>query len=187
MTATDVDAFTVYGTKLFAGTTDGGVFLTTNNGATWIGINGGLLATNVWSLGILDTNLFAGTTEGVWRRPLPDFVVSAEELTNQLPTCFSLYQNYPNPFNPTTRIKFQIADFEFVNLKVYDALGNEISTLVNEQKPAGNYQVEFNGTDLPSGIYFYQLKAGNPSSSLRTGEGGSGQGFVETKKMVLLK
>ena len=85
---------------------------------------------------------------------------------------FILKQNYPNPFNPRTTIKYQIPKISFVTIKVYDVLGKEISTLVNEEKPAGNYEVEFTGDGLPSGIYFYQLRAGN---------------YIETKKMVLLK
>jgi hypothetical protein len=85
---------------------------------------------------------------------------------------YMLRQNYPNPFNPVTKIKYQIAEINFVTLKVYDVLGNEIVTLVNEEKPAGNYEVEFDGSMLPSSIYFYQLKAEN---------------FIETKKMVLIK
>jgi hypothetical protein len=91
---------------------------------------------------------------------------------------FVLYQNYPNPFNPTTKIKFTIpftlsgVEGSHVTLKLFDLLVNEIATLVNEEKPAGTYEVEFNGTALPSGIYFYRLKAGD---------------FVEIKKMVLLK
>ena len=85
---------------------------------------------------------------------------------------FILYQNYPNPFNPTTNIRFQIAEGGFVNLKVYDVLGNEVATLVNEQKSSGEYQLEFSAIGLPSGIYFYQLKAGN---------------FTQTIKMILLK
>jgi hypothetical protein len=100
---------------------------------------------------------------------------------------FALSQNYPNPFNPSTTIKYQIPKISFVTVKVYDVLGNEIATLVNEEKLAGEYETEFNAASLPSGIYFYQLRvypagsgAGNPSTS-------SGQGFVETKKMVLLK
>jgi hypothetical protein len=107
-------------------------------------------------------------------------------------TEFKLEQNYPNPFNPSTKIKFTIPSVEttrrvvFTTLKVYDILGNEIATLVNEEKPAGQYEVEFNtgshsgeGRNLPagkqglvSGIYFYQLKSGS---------------FVETKKMLLIK
>jgi len=96
---------------------------------------------------------------------------------------YFLYQNYPNPFNPTTRIKYQIPLSPpllkgeskaggFITLKVYDVLGNEVATLVDGFKPAGSYEVEFDGTDLPSGIYFYQLIAGS---------------FVETKKMILLR
>jgi len=70
-------------------------------------------------------------------------------------------QNYPNPFNPGTKIKFTIPQTGFTSLKVYDVLGNKVTTLVNEEKPAGEYEVEFSGNELTSGVYFYQLKAGN--------------------------
>ena len=85
---------------------------------------------------------------------------------------YELLQNYPNPFNPSTKIKFTIAEFGFVSLKVFDVLGNEVATLVNEEKSAGRYEVNFNAVGLSSGIYFYKLQAGS---------------FIETKKMVLLK
>ena len=85
---------------------------------------------------------------------------------------YVLSQNYPNPFNPITTINYQIPEISFVTLKVYDVLGNEIATLINEEKPAGNYEIEFDAMGLSSGMYFYQLQAG---------------GFAETKKMVLLK
>jgi hypothetical protein len=93
------------------------------------------------------------------------------------PLDFALYQNYPNPFNPSTKIKFSIpyvgtSLMKFVQLKVYDILGNEVVTLVNEYKPAGSYEINFDARGLPSGVYFYQLKAGD---------------FVSTKKMILLK
>ena len=88
------------------------------------------------------------------------------------PNKFTLNQNYPNPFNPTTTIKYLIPKLSFVTIKVYDVLGNEIATFVNEEKPMGSYEIEFNATGLPSGIYFYQLKT---------------EGYVETKKMVLMK
>ncbi|MCW9064775.1 MAG: T9SS type A sorting domain-containing protein, partial [Ignavibacteriaceae bacterium] len=123
-----------------------------------------------------------------------DTVTSVKDDEVKILNEFSLCQNYPNPFNPSTKIKFTIPTSPypspyqgegtrerfFVTLKVYDVLGKEISTLVNEEKPAGEYEVEFNAKGLPSGIYFYQLKAGDPST-------GSGQGFVSTKKMILLK
>ncbi|RKY91659.1 MAG: hypothetical protein DRQ13_11185, partial [Ignavibacteriae bacterium] len=89
------------------------------------------------------------------------------------PNYFRLMQNYPNPFNPTTTIKYQIQELSFVTLKVYDVLGNEITTLVNEDKPNGSYEVEFSTTgEFASGAYFYQLKAGS---------------YLETKKMVFLR
>ncbi len=91
---------------------------------------------------------------------------------SNLPTEYELYQNYPNPFNPSTKISYKLAEAGFTSLKVYDVLGNEVVTLVNEEKTAGEYEIEFNGNGLTSGIYFYQLKAGS---------------FIQTKKMVLVK
>ncbi|MFI5236918.1 MAG: T9SS type A sorting domain-containing protein [Ignavibacteriales bacterium] len=88
------------------------------------------------------------------------------------PSEFQLYQNYPNPFNPSTLISYQIPISSNVTLKIYDALGKEVAILVNENKPAGTYDVEFNASILPSGVYFYQIKADN---------------FLQTKKMLLLK
>jgi hypothetical protein len=85
---------------------------------------------------------------------------------------FTLEQNYPNPFNPTTVIKYQIPKQSFVTLKFFDVLGNEIETLVNEEKPIGSHEVVFEGKNLPSGIYFYRLQT---------------EEFIETKKMILLK
>ena len=89
---------------------------------------------------------------------------------------FNLESNYPNPFNPNTSIKYKIPEITFVTIKVYDVLGNEVATLVNEEKPAGSYEIEFQSTmgsrQLASGIYYYQLMAGD---------------YVGTKKMILLK
>ncbi|MDT3697486.1 MAG: agmatine deiminase family protein [Ignavibacterium sp.] len=103
-----------------------------------------------------------------------------------VPNVFSLEQNYPNPFNPSTKIKYSIPEVIqskiekcLVTLKVYDILGNEISTLVNEEKPAGNYEVEFNANNLVSGVYFYQLKI----YSANNNDGA----FIQTKKMVLIR
>jgi hypothetical protein len=109
------------------------------------------------------------------------------EETKNSPEHFELYQNYPNPFNPTTRIKYTIPSVGTqravsVLLKVYDILGNEVSTLVNEVRQPGVYEVEFSNVGmrhassttnaLPSGVYFYQLKSGS---------------FIQTKKMILLR
>jgi len=109
--------------------------------------------------------------------PVP---VSVENSPQNIPNQFALEQNYPNPFNPTTKIKYTIPTVTlslskgdtYVTLKVYDVLGNVIATLVDEYKPAGSYEVNFNASQLSSGIYFYTLKTGT---------------FIETKKMTLLK
>jgi hypothetical protein len=85
---------------------------------------------------------------------------------------YDLLQNYPNPFNPETNIKYTVKSRGYVTLKVYDILGNEIITLVNEEKPAGNYEVKFNGSGLASGIYIYKLTSGN---------------FIKARKLLLLK
>jgi hypothetical protein len=74
---------------------------------------------------------------------------------------YSVSQNYPNPFNPTTTIKYEIPERSFVTIKVYDVLGNEITTLVDEEKSIGSYEVEYDASRLPSGVYFYQLKTGS--------------------------
>jgi hypothetical protein len=108
-------------------------------------------------------------------------ITNVESYTNEYPTIFVLSNNYPNPFNPATNIKYQIPEISFVTIKIYDLLGNEMSTLVSDEKPAGYYEIEFDATTLPSGIYFYRLQA------VPTGRQGSGQSFVETKKMILLK
>jgi hypothetical protein len=99
------------------------------------------------------------------------------EKDNRIPKTFSLSQNYPNPFNPRTKISYTNPDLAFITLKVFDVLGNEIATLVNEEKAAGSYEVEFKShsdfvRDFPSGVYFYTLTAGT---------------FIRTRKMVLLK
>jgi len=101
-----------------------------------------------------------------------DNILPVEEEENLIVDDFKLYQNYPNPFNPTTTIKYQIPELRFVTLKVYDVLGNEIATLVNEERPAGSFEVEFDGIGFSSGIYFYRIQAGL---------------FSKTKKIILLK
>jgi hypothetical protein len=88
------------------------------------------------------------------------------------PDNYDLGQNYPNPFNPSTSIRFQIPKREFISLKIYNSLGKEVATLVNEEKEPGNYKITWNASDLPSGIYFYRIITAS---------------YTETKKMLLLK
>ena len=99
-------------------------------------------------------------------------IVGVEEELNPLPTEFSLSQNYPNPFNSTSVIKYSIPKLSQVSLKIFNTLGEEIETLLNEDKPVGTYELNWNAANLPSGVYFYRLQAGS---------------FLQTKKMILLK
>ena len=100
-------------------------------------------------------------------------VVSVEDVAaNELPVAFTLAQNYPNPFNPGTKIKYSVPQSSNVVIKVFDVLGNEIETLINEEKPVGTYELNWNAANLLSGVYFYRLQAGD---------------FVQTRKMLLLK
>ena len=97
---------------------------------------------------------------------------AVEEKNSVLPTKFDLSQNYPNPFNPSTVIKYQVSQNSFVNVNVYDVLGNQVRILVREEKAAGNYELRFDASSLPSGVYFYSIQAGS---------------FTQTKKMILMK
>ncbi len=99
-------------------------------------------------------------------------VVAVKENPHPVPNVFSLSQNFPNPFNPATHFRFSIADFGFVSLKVFDVLGREIATLVNERKSPGTYEVEWNAGNVSSGVYFYRLQSGK---------------YIETKKLMVLK
>ena len=111
----------------------------------------------------------------IWRRKLSDFGISTDvRETKELPTTFELKQNYPNPFNPETTINYKLQAAGNVSLKVYDVLGNEVATLVNDYLQAGNYNSQFaiRNSKLSSGVYFYTMKA---------------NGFVATKKMILMK
>lgn len=99
-------------------------------------------------------------------------IIDIKQIGTEIPKSFSLKQNYPNPFNPFTKISFDIPEKSFVTLNVYDVLGKEVITLVNEDKSAGKYILDFNASGLSSGIYFYKINA---------------KGFSDTKRMVILK
>jgi hypothetical protein len=162
---------------------DNGLILsTTDFGNTWSIEGGGLINKNLkvvhfnasqdyWG-GYFGPGIILGENKTVLFYYL---VVSVGEESSEI-NDLQLYQNYPNPFNPSTTIKYQIPELSFVTLKIYDVLGNEIATLVNEEKPAGSYEINFNAANLSSGIYIYQLSA--------AGEAGR---FIKTRKMILLR
>jgi photosystem II stability/assembly factor-like uncharacterized protein len=159
-------------TNIFAGSFGSGVFLSTDYGSNWSQVNNGLMDTVICSLTINSNYIFAGTyRSGVWRRPLSELVGVSKEV-NDLPKDFSLSQNYPNPFNPSTVISYSLLLASNVKLIVYNTLGQDVKVLENGFKNAGKYSVNYNASDLPSGIYFYKLEAGQ---------------FTQVKKMMLIK
>jgi hypothetical protein len=136
--------------------------------------------------------VFAGdNAQGVWRLKINDdaggdtgrvyawgiqinnqTIVGVEEVVAELPSTYELAQNYPNPFNPSTTIQFSIPTAGVVRLVLYDILGRQVATLLDEEKAPGTYKVDFNGSQFASGTYFYRLQAGT---------------FSDTKKLLLLK
>ncbi len=109
---------------------------------------------------------------GWWRFNVNVSPIGITHTGNEVPKKFALMQNYPNPFNPTTIINYELPITNYVSLRVYDVLGKEVVTLVNEKQNAGRYEVDWDATNYPSGVYFYKIAAGD---------------FVETKKMILIK
>jgi photosystem II stability/assembly factor-like uncharacterized protein len=165
--------------KIYIATVTGGVLRSSDAGLQWCELNDGLT-----SLVVLRLKFHQLTTATVFGATNGAAIVKIENLTglnnivhNFIINDISLAQNYPNPFNPNTKFRYSIPNRSNVVIKVYDVLGKEVATLVNEEKPTGEYEVIFdshsgNVRNLTSGIYFYQLQAGS---------------FVETKKMILLK
>ncbi|MCP9291483.1 fibronectin type III domain-containing protein [Gracilimonas sediminicola] len=117
------------------------------------------------------TDLDGGTAEAKIVIVVDDIITSSESI-EEIPTEFSLSQNYPNPFNPTTQITYQLPNAAAVSFRVYDMTGREVYSIINQQKSAGEHTVKFDASNLSSGIYIYQLKAGS---------------FIETKRMTLIK
>ena len=133
----------------------------------------GMDASGSWILRIYDRATGNTGTLQAWSLALRyEGTTDVGEENSEIPSLYELYQNYPNPFNPQTRIKFQIPTSNFITLKVYDVLGREVATLVNEVKHPGSYEVTWDASGLASGVYFYQLKAGD---------------FVDAKKLVLMR
>jgi len=167
-----VYALAVNGNNVFAGTELHGVYVSSNNGLSWVQKNEGLGNLTIFSLRIVNNYIFAGASvNGVYRRQLGE-LVGLSSNTNQVPGDFSLLQNYPNPFNPSTKIGFSIPKSGFVKLNVFDAAGKQVSQLVNENLAAGNYSYDFKASGLASGAYFYMLVSGDN---------------VEIRKMMLVK
>lgn len=162
-------------------TTAGKIYRTTNKGTSWteqttsLASGKSFYAISMFNVNcgwaVTGTAVTGGTNGGVFK--YTDNISLIGSNTNSTPTSFALQQNYPNPFNPTTTIDFSIAKASFVTLKVYDVLGNEVMTLINnELKSANNYSYTVDFSKLSSGVYYYSIKAGD---------------FTSTKKLMLVK
>jgi hypothetical protein len=137
----------------------------------WKDITADLPALFNWSLAVCGNNLYIGTGEdGLWYRSISGITGVEKEIVD--PKRFSLSQNFPNPFNPVTTINYILPVDEKVLIRVYDILGREIATLVNEFNSAGKHSIQFDGSKLTSGVYFYSITAGN---------------YQQTKKVILAK
>jgi hypothetical protein len=119
-------------------------------------------------------SLYLGTASGIYKK---EFVTSINERTDKKTLGYRMYQNYPNPFNPITTISYRVPETSFITIKVYDVLGNEIATLVDEEQPAGSHSINFNAANLSSGVYIYRIVASNNGRIQ----------FTNSKRMILLK
>lgn len=160
--------------NIYAGT-DGigsqGILRKLKDSKNWDLFNSGLGWYSSFQLAVNSNGiLFASSEAGIYRTIESTTAINENE--EVIPSEFALYQNYPNPFNPSTKIQYQIPKGGIVTIKVYNLLGSEVATLVDEEKVAGNYEVTFDSSELTSGVYFYSLQSGV---------------FIDTKKMILIK
>jgi photosystem II stability/assembly factor-like uncharacterized protein len=157
-----IRSIALYSSNIIVGTGGYGAYLSTNNGISWEENDKGFpnSFSEIFALTISNTKIYAGTLfRGAWERPLTDYVTDVEIVSDILPLSFNLAQNYPNPFNPSTIIKFSLPVRSMVSLKVYDIIGSEIATLINEEIDKGLYETSFDACKLASGIYIYRLSA----------------------------
>lgn len=172
LTNSGVTSLAVFQSFLFAGTSRG-VFRSSDNGESWTDVGEGILNRYTVSLAADDSMLYAGTFDGgAYRRPLVDLTVSVTGEGTGGPVEYYLYQNYPNPFNPVTRIEYQLPTTCHVSLKIFDLLGREVATLVNQSQQPGKHQLSWDANNNPSGVYLYRLSAGS---------------YMTTRKMLLVR
>ena len=168
-----VTSFAITGSNIFAGVPYDGVYLSTNNGTNWIAKSQGFTGSPLVKTILISNNyIYAGMWgQSIWRRPIAE-MIGIKNISTEIPAKYSLSQNYPNPFNPTTKIKFDVVRLGDVKIVVYDIMGREVLTLVNESMQPGTYETTFDASSLSSGIYFYTLTAGD---------------FKESKRMIFIK
>jgi hypothetical protein len=150
----------------------GTIIRTTNSGISWIRQTSPTIG-DLWGVTFTDscTGTAVGSSGRIFRTTTGG-VTWVDDRNDILPKQFSLFHNYPNPFNPSTTISYQLTSSSFVTLKVFDLLGREVATLVNEEMKPGRYEKNFDASGLASGVYLYRLQA---------------DGFVEVRRLVLVK
>jgi hypothetical protein len=157
-----ISSICVTGTgEVFLGISNGGgVWRSTDYASSWVSTSSNLGDMRVTELAISkDGYLFAGTLTGIWKTDSP--VTSVSEGPRDIPFVITLAQNYPNPFNPSTAIRYTLPGRSHVTLAVFNALGQLVATLVAGEMDAGDHEVKFDASHLPSGVYLYSLQAGD--------------------------
>jgi len=157
----------------YIGSNRGGIYKTTDSGYNWQRQNSGSSTSIIYSIdGLNDSILWASRGNGTIINTTTGGQTGIENLNQLQPTNYKLYQNFPNPFNPETNIEFEIYKSGFTVIKIYNIIGKEINSLVNEYLRSGKYNLNFNTSGLTNGVYFYRLVVND---------------FIETKKMILIK
>ena len=146
------------------------LLVSSDDAQTWQSL-GAIPLLNILDVAVVGETMYLGRPGGLWKAPLSGLVTTIRRVITA-PFAFGLGQNYPNPFNPSTRIPFSVGNSGFVSLKIYDMLGRELKTLVNENLQPGNYERTFDGTDLSAGVYVCRLRTDR---------------FVESRKLLLLR
>jgi hypothetical protein len=172
---TGIFGFASVGMKnIFISSWNHGFYVSNDSGKTWTQKNEGLLSLCTTALYKYTDNLYLGTNWNsvIYRRSLNE-VIGIKNISSEIPINCKLFQNYPNPFNSNTIIRFQNNDSKFITLKIFDILGKEIATFVNEKLKAGVYEIQLNGESLSSGIFYYSIYADNK--------------VIDTKKFIIIK
>lgn len=156
------------GADLFACGENNGIFLSTNLGSSWTKISTGLPTPNYrYTLALHDGMMYAGTSgNSVWKRPLSD-VTAVEPVDDRVPSRYALLQNYPNPFNPSTEIRFDVAEPGRVRVEVFDVLGRLTAVLADGRLAPGSYALDWDASDVPTGIYYARMTAGSYSATVK--------------------
>jgi hypothetical protein len=170
-----VRAFVSWSFHMFCVVDGNGFYVSSNYGLSWVLKNSGELnGVNFYPSSMIIANnsmVYISTFKtSVWQNAAN--LVSIQQITSVTPEKFILFQNYPNPFNPNTKIKFDLKETSDVTLEIYNSAGKEIQTIVDKKLSSGSYEVNWNASDFPSGVYYYKIVAEN---------------FTETKKMMLIK